>query len=115
MKAFISGRPTVALIGIAALPLMLTACSSTAMGGGATVGVSAAAPTQTGGAAASTPADPDSGLPTGSELKADLVGSGIPSGYALDASNSVDTGSDYQPPSANATSVGCWISTAPAG
>ncbi|HET9172517.1 MAG TPA: hypothetical protein VFN97_24035, partial [Actinospica sp.] len=68
-------------------------------------------------------ADPDAGLPTGTQLKADLLSTGIPSGYALDGSGSVDSGSEYQPPTATSTAgTGCaglegtsWINIADHG
>jgi hypothetical protein len=92
MKFSIPGRGAAALIACAALSLSVAACSS-----------NASHPT----AAAQTSADPDAGLPTGTVLKADLVSTGIPTGYALDTSGSVDTGADYQAPTAPTTATAC--------
>ena len=90
-----SGKGAVALIGCAAFSLSVAACSSSgSVSGGSSTG---SQPT----AAAPTTADPDAGLPTGTQLKADLLSTGIPARYALDPSGSVDTGSDYQAPSAS--------------
>lgn len=113
MSISISGKGAVALIGCAALSLSVAACSSSTSG---TTGSGATT------AAAATSADPDAGLPTGSQLKADLLSTGIPAGYTLDSSGSVDTGSSYQEPSASAPAGGCasldgtsWISIAGQG
>lgn len=106
MKFSISGRGAVALIACAALPLSVAACSSSGSGASAGAGSSNAAGSRA-TTAASTPSDPDAGLLTGTQFKAALVSKGIPSGYALDTSGSVDTGSDYQAPSAPATGTDC--------
>ena len=100
MSFSISGKGAVALIGCAALSLSVAACSAGSSSGGSGGGGAGATASHTASA------DPDAGLPTGTQLKADLVSTGIPAGYALDASGSVDTGSDYQAPSASATSGG---------
>jgi hypothetical protein len=102
MHAQIAARPVLGLLALAVLPLSLTACSSSSTSGGS----GATSPT-TQASTATTAADPDAALPTGTQLKADLVTSGLPSKFALDASGSVDTGGTYQPPSADATSPGC--------
>ncbi|MBR7838114.1 hypothetical protein KDL01_32880 [Actinospica durhamensis] len=99
MSFSISGRGALALIGCAALSLSVAGCSSSGSnsGGG---GSTDAQPTGS-ASSASAAADPNAGLPTGAQLKTDLLSTGIPAGYALDASGSVDTGSDYQAPSAS--------------
>ncbi len=95
-----SGKGAVALIGCAALSLSVAACSSSGSNsGGSSTGSQATA-------AAPTTADPDAGLPTGTQLKADLLSTGIPARYALDPSGSVDTGSDSQAPAAPASTGG---------
>lgn len=120
MKFSISGRGVGALIACAALPLSVAACSpgSTGSVGGSAVGAQA-----TGAAAASPSAtDPNAGLPNGTQLKADLVSAGIPKGYALDASGSVDSGADFQAPAAPTVATGCsslegtsWVNVADLG
>jgi hypothetical protein len=100
MSFSISGKGAVALIGCAALSLSVAACSASSSNSGASSAGSHAA------TAAPTTADPDAGLPTGTQLKADLLSTGIPAGYALDTSGSVDTGSGYQTPSASASAGG---------
>ena len=103
MSFSISGRGAFALIGCAALSLSVAACSPSGSNSGAGPTGSLAT------TAAPTTADPDAGLPTGTQLKADLLSTGIPAGYALDTSGSVDTGSNYQAPSvsASAGATGC--------
>lgn len=103
MKFSISGRGAAALIACAALPLSVAACSSSGSGSSSASGNAAGSHTTT---AAQTSTDPDAGLPTGTQLKADLVSTGIPAGYALDTSGSVDTGADYQVPT-SPTGTGC--------
>jgi hypothetical protein len=71
----------------AVLPLALAGCSS----------LSSSA------ASAASSANPAAGLLTGSQLKTALVTAGIPSGYAANSSATLDSGSDYQSPSASAT------------
>jgi F0F1-type ATP synthase membrane subunit c/vacuolar-type H+-ATPase subunit K len=82
-------RSAALLIIVAALPVALAACSS-------------GSPQATAGAHSSSPtsaADPDAGLLTGTELKADLApASLLGSGFALDASGSRDTGNTYESP-----------------
>lgn len=91
-----------ALISLAAaLPLAVAGCSSSATT--ASSGSSAAASGGASATAAATSADPDAGLLTGSQLKTALVSTGIPAGYKIDSSGSVDTGSTFQSPSAPAT------------
>ena len=106
MSFSISGKGAFALIGCAALSLSVAACSSSGSNSGSNSGGSSTGSHTTTAAttAAPTTANPDAGLPTGTQLKADLLSTGIPSGYALDTSGSVDTGSTYQAPSASATS-----------
>ena len=110
MHARISGRSVSGLLALAVLPLSLTACSGASSGGSDPAGAATAA---------STSADPDSGLPTGTLLKGDLLTSGLPSGYSLDGTGSVDTGESFQDPSATASAPACsaldatgWISLA---
>ena len=118
MSFSISGRGAFALIGCAALSLSVAACSPSGSNSGAGPTGSLAT------TAAPTTADPDAGLPTGTQLKADLLSTGIPAGYALDTSGSVDTGSNYQAPSASASAgaTGCaslegtsWVGLAGSG
>ena len=71
----------------AVLPLALAGCSS----------LSSSA------ASAASSANPAAGLLTGSRLKTALVTAGLPSGYAANSSATLDSGSDYQSPSASAT------------
>ena len=95
MSFSISGKGAAALIGCAALSLSVAACSSSG---------SNSASSSTGSRATTavpTMADPYAGLPTGTQLKADLLSKGIPARYALDAGGSVDTGSGYQAPTAS--------------
>ena len=102
----ISGRGAVAFIGCAALSLSVAACSSSGSDPGASSAGShptTAAPTTN----TPTTADPDAGLPTGTQLKADLLSKGIPARYVLDTGNSVDTGSDFQAPSASLRATSC--------
>lgn len=105
MSFSISGRGVVALIGCSALLLSVAACSS----GGSNPGAVATSAGSRAAAAASSTADPDAGLLTGTQLKAALVSTGIPAGYALDSSGSVDTGASYQDPSASSSTnaTGC--------
>jgi hypothetical protein len=104
MSFSISGKGVFALIGCAALSLSVAACSpSGANSGGGSTGSHATTAAPTTAAPTTTTTDPDAGLPTGTQLKADLLSTGIPSGYALDTSGSVDSGSDYQAPSASST------------
>jgi hypothetical protein len=98
MSFSISGKGAAALIGCAALSLSVAGCSSSGSGSSAT-GSSAGSVAASSHAATTAAADPDAGLPTGTQLKADLLSTGLPSGYSLDSSGSVDTGSDYQSPS----------------
>lgn len=118
MSFSISGRGAFALIGCAALSLSVAACSPSGSNSGAGPTGSLAT------TAAQTTADPDAGLPTGTQLKADLLTTGIPAGYALDTGGSVDTGSNYQAPSASASAgaTGCaslegtsWVGLAGSG
>ena len=107
MKPSLFGRGAAALIACAVLPLGIAACSSSSSGsgGGNAAGspsTAAASPTT-----APTSTSPDAGLPTGTQLKADLVSTGIPAGYALDSSGSVDSGSGYQPSSAPTAGTDC--------
>lgn len=102
MRFSISAKGAATLIACTALPLSLAACSPSSLGSG---GNSTAGSPTTAAAQAST--DPDAGLPTGTLLKADLVSKGIPAGYKLDGSGSVDTGSTYQPPTAPTSATGC--------
>lgn len=109
MKFSMFGRGA-ALAACAALPLGLAACSSSGSGSGA--GTAAATQSTTTASAPTVPAaptstNPDAGLPTGTELKADLVSTGIPTGYTLDTSGSVDSGSDYQQPPAPTAAADC--------
>ncbi len=84
-------------IAIAAvLPLALAGCSSFASSS-ASAGTSGAASSAAGSA------NPDAGLLTGSRLKTALVTTGLPSGYAVNSSATLDSGSSYQSPSASAT------------
>ena len=92
----------------AALPIALAGCSS--------AGTSPAAPSTTssaaGGsasasAAASSTAAADATVLTGTQLKAALVATGLPKGYSLDSSGSVDTGSSLQDPSASSGAPDC--------
>ena len=70
------------------------ACSSTSPP--ATAPSATAKPS--GGATSSAPVNPDAGLLTGTQLKPLLApASWFPRGFTLDSSNSVDTGSYYQP------------------
>lgn len=100
MRFSISARGAASLIACAALPLSLAACSPSSLGFGesGTAGSPTTAQASTG---------PDAGLPTGNLLKGDLVSKGIPAGYKLDGSGSVDTGSTYQPPTAPTSATGC--------
>ena len=116
MSITVSSRRALALAGCAALSLSVAACSSS---GSASAGGGSSAHTTA--AAAATSADPDAGLPTGTQLKADLLTT-MPTGYALDTSGSVDSGSDYQAPSATSPANGCaslegtsWINIAGQG
>ena len=87
----------IAAVTVAGLSLALAGCSSS--------GTSAAASSTTGSAAkssASASTDPDAGLLTGTQLKTALVSTGIPSGYSIYSSGSVDSGSGYQEPTASA-------------
>ncbi|MBR7831482.1 hypothetical protein KDK95_34650 [Actinospica sp. MGRD01-02] len=105
MSFSISGRRAVALVGCAALSLSVAGCSSSGSGSSAAGSSAGSSSSSAGSSAASShaattaEADPDAGLPTGTQLKADLLSTGLPSGYSLDSSGSVDTGSDYQAPS----------------
>lgn len=116
MSFSISGRGAAALIACAVLPLSVAACSPGSPGSVSGSGGGNAA------AASTTAADPDAGLPTGAQLKADLVSTGIPAGYALDASGSVDSGADFQAPSAPTVATDCasldgtsWVNLADLG
>lgn len=98
MSFSLPGKQAFALVGCAALCLSAAACSpSTSDAGGGPTG----SPTMT---TAPSTANPDAGLPTGAQLKADLLDKGIPAGYVLDPGGSVDTGSYYQASSTAATS-----------
>jgi hypothetical protein len=78
-------------LGVAALALLLTACSSPAKP--APPAKPAATPP------ASPSANPDAGLLTGTQLKALLApASWFPSGFTLDPKGSADTGDNYQAP-----------------
>jgi hypothetical protein len=78
------------VLATAALPLALAACSA----GSATSSADAAA-----SAKPAKTKDPDSGLLTGTQLKAALApASYFPSGFAADASATRDTGDTYQTP-----------------
>jgi hypothetical protein len=102
MHVQIAARPVLGLLALAALPLSLTACSAASTSGGTSASsISAQSSTAT------TPADPDAGLPTGKQLKADLIIPSLPSTYSLDTKNSIDTGGAFQAPSADAVSPGC--------
>ena len=105
MRFSISSRGAATLIACAALPLSVAACSPSSLNSGGSSSTDSHATTATSAASATT--DPDAGLPTGTQLKADLVSKGIPAGYALDSSGSVDTGSTYQPPTAPTSATGC--------
>ncbi len=73
----------------ALLPLAVAGCSTGSSGAPAT----GTPPT----AAATTSADPDAGLPTGTQLKAALAQQAyFPAGFAQDASSTRDTGETYQ-------------------
>ena len=117
MSFSISGKGALALIGCAALSLSVAACSPSSSNSG---GGSADSHATSGTSGTSAAADPNAGLPTGTQLKADLLSKGIPAGYAPDTDGSVDTGSDYQAPSASLPSgTGCaslggtsWVSLA---
>ncbi len=81
-----------AAIAAAALPVLLTACSSSSSTGP----VPSARPTTA--TASSATADPNAGLFTGTQLKAMLEpASYFPSGFTLDPSGSVNTGDTFQP------------------
>ena len=72
-----------------ALALLAAACSSTS---------SPATPSPSVKVTSSAPANPDAGLPTGTQLKALLVpASWFRPGFTLDPQGSVDTGGYYQP------------------
>ncbi len=80
----------------AALPLLVTACS---FGSGRS-------PSKPAGA--TSPANPDAGLLTGSQLKDMLAPSSwFPPGFNLDSTGSVNTGSTYEPASAAAGAPDC--------
>ena len=104
MHPRIPARSLSGLLALAVLPLALSACSSGGSGGSdPAVAEGLASPA----AAASSSADPNSGLPTGTLLKGDLLTSGLPSAYALDSSGSVDTGDSFQDPSATSAAPAC--------
>jgi hypothetical protein len=118
-----SGKGAVALIGCAALSVSVAACSSggSNAAGGSTGSHATATESAT---AAPSSADPNAGLPTGTQLKAALLSTGIPARYVLNASGSVDTGSAYQQPPASlpASETGCtnldatsWVNVAGRG
>lgn len=72
-----------------ALPLLATACSPTTGTSGPVTGATSA-----------TPANPNAGLLTGTQLKALLApASWFPPGFKLDPNGSADTGGSFQPPS----------------
>src|SRR5215469_1144413 len=76
-------------ITVAALALLVAACSSTSP---STTSPPSATKTS------SAPADPNAGLPTGTQLKALLAPAAwFPRGFKIDPQSSVNTGSDYQP------------------
>lgn len=87
-----------AVAAAAALPLLVTACSTAGPSSSGSPTASAEATTAT---SASSPANPDAGLLTGVELKGLLEPmSFFPKGFSADPSGSVNTGQDYQPPTA---------------
>ena len=76
-------------ITVAALALLVAACSSTSPSA-----TSPPSATMT----SSAPANPNAGLPTRTQLKALLApASWFPQGFKLDPQSSVNTGSNYQP------------------
>jgi hypothetical protein len=80
----------------AALPLLVTACSFGS-------GTSPSKPT-----GATSAANPDAGLLTGSQLQGMLAPSSwFPPGFTLDSTNSVNTGSTYEPASPKAGAPDC--------
>lgn len=86
-------RPAATLLAAATLPLALAACSSGAMTASAPGGT-AATPY-----AARTPANPDAGLLTGTQLKELLEpASYFPPGFRRDPGGTRDTGPHYQRP-----------------
>ncbi|MEH0548978.1 hypothetical protein QA802_39725 [Streptomyces sp. B21-105] len=99
------------MIAVAALPLALAACSSSASTDSADSPAASATPSKA--------ADPNAGLLTGTQLKKALApASYFPAGFAADASLARDTGDTYQAPATkNAAKPRCadlaatsWIS-----
>jgi hypothetical protein len=89
----------ISVAAVAALPLLVAACS---------LAPSAGTSKPTGAAAASATANPDAGLMTGTQLKARLVAAGqFPAGFTLDPTGSVDSGDTYQLPSPAAGAPDC--------
>lgn len=85
----------------AAIPLLVTACSSLSP-------TSTHTSTPSTGAVTSAAADPNAGLLTGTQLKARLVPAArFPSGFTLDSGGSVDTGDTYQTPTPPAGPPDC--------
>ncbi|MFF8861808.1 hypothetical protein ACF08B_07125 [Streptomyces sp. NPDC015139] len=81
--------PALKVLAVATLPLALAACSS-----GSGTSSSDSAPS----AKSAAPKSPAAELPTGTELKKALApASYFPSGFAVDAGFSRDTGDDFQP------------------
>jgi len=75
-------------ITVAALALLVAACSSTSPSTTSPPSTTTTSPT---------PADPNAGLPTGTQLNALLApASWFPRGFKLDPQSSVNTGNNYQ-------------------
>ncbi|WP_441250622.1 hypothetical protein [Kitasatospora sp. McL0602] len=89
--------PAAKLLALAALPLALTACGP---GASKTSAQAAPAPAVATASDKAAPAEPNTGLRTGTQLKAALApASFFPAGFALDAAGSRDTGDTYEQPS----------------
>ena len=87
----------------AALPLAAAGCDLPGLTHASSASATSSAAAT--GAAASTSANPDAGLPTGTQLKGALVTTGIPSGYTAVAADAVDSGSSYESPGAPSTAA----------
>ncbi|WP_432170788.1 hypothetical protein [Streptomyces sp. 1222.5] len=85
--------PALKVLAVATLPLALAACSS-----GSGTSSSDSAPSAGQSAKSAAPKSPAAEPPTGTELKKALApASYFPSGFAVDAGFSRDTGDDFQP------------------
>ena len=90
----------VAALTVAGLSFALAGCSSS--GTSTTASSTRSTPVSGSASASASSTDPDAGVLTGTQLKTALVSTAIPSGYAIQSTDSQDSGSTYQEPTASA-------------